>query len=73
MLQQQQASFPLVDGLRMPSHYRGELFVNGRRVWWTGRVAIGLHYQSAPQRVLSASHERLQQALLPVAVERRAA
>jgi hypothetical protein len=64
---------PVANPLRMPHDYRGFCLVGNREVWWTGRVAIGLRYQQAPQRTLSASHERLQRALLPVAAERRAA
>jgi hypothetical protein len=64
---------PLADGLELPRHYRGLIYVGERRLWWTGKVAIGLRYEPEPARTLSASHERLQRALLPVAVERRAA
>lgn len=61
----------LIDGIALPSDYRGPAFVAGRPVWWTGRIAIGLRYAPAPQRAMSASHAALQTALLPMAAERR--
>ncbi len=37
-------------GLFLPRDYRGPVTLpgNGRTIWWTGRVAIGLRHQ-APQ------------------------
>ena len=43
-------------GLLLPPGYRGPVCLpgNGRTVWWTGRVAIGLRHQP-PQFALAAS------------------
>jgi hypothetical protein len=37
--------------LAIPAGHTGPFWlpVSGRLVWWTGRVAIGLRYQSAPR------------------------
>jgi hypothetical protein len=38
-------------GMDLPKDHRGPVVLSdtGRRVWWTGRVAIGLRYEP-PQR-----------------------
>ena len=46
-----------------PSDYRGEMYVGGRKVWWTGVVAIGLRYEPNNTGALSLSAERVQDAL----------
>lgn len=58
-----QASAPPVP---IPRDHVGEFVIpgSGRRIWWTGRVAVGLHYQREPVTKEQARSARWVQALL---------
>lgn len=52
--------------LPVPAGYVGEYVIpgSGRRVWWTGRVAIGLLYRSDVQEDMGQSAAWIQDLLL---------
>ncbi len=53
-------------GLNLPPGYRGPVYLpgNGRTVWWTGRVAIGLRHQAPQFELADGQSARWVQTLL---------
>jgi hypothetical protein len=52
--------------IEIPAGYTGPLTFpgNGKTVWWTGRVAIGLRHEQPRRELMTQSSEWIQELLL---------